>query len=171
MTRTRYWIGLGSNLGDRLGALSRAVAELGGRGLEIEAASRVWETAPRELEDQPAFLNAAVRARSAMDPPAVLAACKGAERSLGRRPGVRFGPRVIDCDVLVWEGGAWSDERLEVPHPRLAERRFALLPLLDLDPGLVLADGRRLDELLALLDPADQPAEPLGPGTAWALGR
>ena len=59
------------------------------------------------------------------------------EAELGRDPGgVRFGPRAIDCDLLLWDGGAWRDDALEMPHPRLAERRFALLPLLDLDPGL-----------------------------------
>jgi 2-amino-4-hydroxy-6-hydroxymethyldihydropteridine diphosphokinase len=72
---------------------------------------------------------------------------------------VRFGPRAIDCDLLLWEGGTWSDEALVIPHPRLAERRFALLPLLDLDPGLTLPDGRSLADLAAAIDPSEQPAE------------
>jgi 2-amino-4-hydroxy-6-hydroxymethyldihydropteridine diphosphokinase len=123
--------------------------------------SALYETAPREVLDQPAFLNAACRARTALAPPAVLDLAKATEAALGRRPGARYGPRAIDCDLLLWEGGRWSDERLEVPHPRLAERRFALLPLLDLDADLALPDGRRLADLAAALDPGEQPAQRL----------
>lgn len=164
----RYWLGLGANLGDRRAALAQAVRRLDADGHRVEAVSAVYETAPRDLEDQPAFLNAAVRVHSRLDPPDLLDAVKRIERDLGRDPaGVRFGPRTLDCDLLLWEGGAWRDERLEIPHPRLAERRFALLPLLDLDPGLRLPDGRALADLAARIDPADQPArrlpEPLVP--------
>jgi 2-amino-4-hydroxy-6-hydroxymethyldihydropteridine diphosphokinase len=157
----RYWLGLGANLGDRAAALQAAVDRLAERGLVIEAVSRLYETAPREVLDQPAFLNAACRAATDLAPPAVLDVAKDVERELGRLPGRRFGPRAIDCDLLLWEGGVWSEERLEIPHPRLAERRFALLPLLDLDPTLALPDGRPLTELAAALDPAEQPARAL----------
>jgi 2-amino-4-hydroxy-6-hydroxymethyldihydropteridine diphosphokinase len=159
-----YWIGLGANLGDRMASLGAAVEELGRRGLPAEAVSRAWETAPRELEDQPAFLNAAVRARSELAPAEALRACKEAEAALGRVPGRRYGPRAIDCDLLVWSGGEWREEALEIPHPRLGERRFALLPVLDLDPALRLPDGRALAELEAALDPAEQRATPLTEG-------
>ena len=108
------------------------------------------------------FRNAAARVRSDLAPRAMLAEAKRLEAELGRDPGgVRFGPRVIDCDLLLWDGGAYADDRLEIPHPRLHERRFALLPLLDLDPDLRLPDGRRLADLEALLDPVEQRAEPL----------
>ena len=157
----RYWLGLGANLGDRRAALADAVRWLGARH-QVEACSALYETAPRELEDQPAFLNAAVRVRSDLPPPDLLDQVKEMERELGRAPGgVRFGPRGIECDLLLWEGGTGRDERLEIPHPRLHERRFALLPLLDLDPGLSLPDGRRLADLAAAIDPAEQPAERL----------
>ena len=165
-----YWIGLGANLGDRRAALAGAVAELGRRGLRVEAASRIWETAPREIEDQPAFLNAAVRARSELPPPQALAVCKATEVALGRVEGVRAGPRAIDCDLLVWSRGDWFEDALEIPHPRLGERRFALLPLLDLDPELALPDGRRLDDLLSRLDPAAQPARVALDETGWFHG-
>jgi 2-amino-4-hydroxy-6-hydroxymethyldihydropteridine diphosphokinase len=92
----------------------------------------------------------------------VLDLAKALEGDLGRTPGVRFGPRAIDCDLLLWEGGEWRDERLQVPHPRLCERRFALVPVLDLDPGLRLPDGRRLADLLAALDPREQPVVAVG---------
>lgn len=155
----RYWLGLGANLGDRHAALAAAVAGLRDFAA-VEAVSPLWETAPRDLEDQPPFLNAAARVETGLAPRELLAAVKDLERDLGREPGgVRFGPRAIDCDLLLWEGGTWSDEALEIPHPRLAERRFALLPLLDLDPGLTLPDGRALADLAAAIDADEQPAE------------
>jgi len=160
----RYWLGLGANLGDRRAAMARAVGALEADGHRVEAVSPVYETAPRDLEDQPAFLNAAVRVATGVAPPDLLDAVKRIERDLGRDPGgPRYGPRTLDCDLLLWEGGAWTDERLQIPHPRLHERRFALLPLLDLDPALALPDGRALADLERALDPAEQPARRLGP--------
>ena len=154
----RYWLGLGANVGDRRATIHAAIARLR-RDHIVEAVSHLYETAPRERADQPAFINAAVRVASPLSPPELLASVKRLERELGRDPdGRRFGPRAIDCDLLVWEGGAWRDDALEIPHPRLAERRFALLPLLDLDPQLALPDGRRLADLEAALDPLEQPA-------------
>ena len=154
----RYWVGLGANLGDRRAAIEAAIAWLD-RAARVEAVSHPYETAPRDLIDQPVFLNAAARVASSLAPPEFLSQVKELERELGRDPGgVRFGPRAIDCDLLLWEGGVWSDADLEIPHPRLGERRFALLPLLEIDPDLALPDGRRLADLEALLDPLDQPA-------------
>lgn len=166
----RYWLGLGANLGDTRAALEAALGRLAARH-DLEAVSPAYLTAPRELSDQPPFLNAAARIRSDLDPPALLDEVKAMEAALGRDPGgVRFGPRAIDCDLLLWEGGEWRDDRLEIPHPRLARRRFALLPLLDLDPHLALPDGRRLADLEAALDASEQPAErlaaPLAPSRA-----
>ena len=158
---SRYWLGLGANLGDRAQTIAAAVRWLDAAH-GVEAVSRLYETAPREVTDQPAFLNAAARVASPLAPPAMLDEAKRLEADLGRAPGgVRFGPRAIDCDLLLWDGGAFADARLEIPHPRLAERRFALLPLLDLDPGLTLPDGRRLADLEAALDPREQRAEPV----------
>lgn len=155
---SRYWIGLGANLGDRVATITAAVEHLG-REATVEAVSALYETAPRDLADQPTFVNAAARVESGLTPPELLAVVKGIERTLGRRPGgVRFGPRAIDCDLLVWEEGEWCDDALEIPHPRLHERRFALLPLLDLDPGLTLPDGRTIAALEAAIDPKEQPA-------------
>ena len=118
----------------------------------VERVSGVYETAPREVEDQPLFLNAACRVRSDLDPPDLLAVLKQIESELGRVAGPRFGPRVIDLDILLWEGGAWGDDVLEVPHPRLTERRFAMVPLLDLDPGLALPGGAAVGDLASALD-------------------
>lgn len=165
----RYWVGLGANLGDRWAAIEHAIAWLE-RDAVVEAVSRPFETAPRELLDQPVFLNAAARVQTPLGPREFLRTVKELERELGRDPGgVRFGPRAIDCDLLLWEGGEWRDDQLEIPHPRLAERRFALLPLLDIDPGLRLPDGRALADLESALDPAEQPAERLN--RPFARGR
>lgn len=166
----RYWLGLGANVGDRRATIEAALGWLAA-ATRLEAVSAAYETAPRDLEDQPPFLNAAARVDTPLEPPALLAQVKRLERELGRDPGgVRFGPRAIDCDLLLWEGGAWRDATLEVPHPRLAERRFALLPLLDLDPDLTLPDGRALADLEAALDPLDQPARRLAEPLAQPRG-
>lgn len=127
--------------------------------MTVEAVSQIYETAPREVEDQPAFLNAACRIQTDLSPPALLALIKGIERDLGRVAGPRYGPRAIDLDILLWEGGEWHDTALEVPHPRLSERRFALVPVLDLDPDLVLGD-EPLAQIEARLDRDDQPVSP-----------
>lgn len=87
MSGGRYWLGLGANLGDRWAGLEAAVSALAGAGIGIEAVSGVYETAPRDLDDQPAFLNAAARVRSACTPPELLAVVKDIERRLGRDPG------------------------------------------------------------------------------------
>jgi 2-amino-4-hydroxy-6-hydroxymethyldihydropteridine diphosphokinase/dihydroneopterin aldolase len=156
-----YWLGLGSNLGDRLANLQGLVDALRDGGVQIDAISPVYDTAPREITDQPAFLNAVVRVRSELAPPALLAVAKRAERRLGRTGGgVRFGPRPADCDIVFWDGGIWREADLEIPHPRLTERRFVLIPLLDVGPELVHPDGRALAACDAALDPAEQPVRP-----------
>ncbi len=166
----RFWVGLGANLGDRRAAIEAAIAWLDREG-RVEAVSHPYETAPRDLLEQPVFLNAAARVVSSLAPPDFLRYVKGLERELGRDPaGVRFGPRAIDCDLLLWEGGRWSDDDLEIPHPRLGERRFALLPLLDIDPDLALPEGTPLSDLEAALDAAEQPAERLAAPFAWKPG-
>ena len=154
----RYWLGLGSNLGDRAAQLAAALASLARAGVRVEAVSPVYETAPRDLLDQPAFLNAAARVATDLAPPDLLRLVKRTERALGRTAGPRYGPRAVDCDLLLWDGGAFRDADLTIPHPRLGERRFALLPLLDLDPDLALPDGRRLADIAGAIDPAEQPA-------------
>lgn len=155
---TRYWIGLGANLGDRAGALRDALAALPAAGVEVEAVSSVYETAPQDLADQPPFLNAVARVRTPLAPLALLDALKAIEGARGRTAGgPRYGPRAIDLDVLLWERGAVANPRLRIPHPRLADRRFALVPLLELDPEARGPDGRRLADLAAALSEREQP--------------
>ena len=115
-------------------------------GVAVAAASSVYETAPQgEVLDQPDFLNAVLRVRTALGPEELLDAAKAVERDLGREPGgVRHGPRPIDVDVLLLGDLEYSSERLTLPHPEVTSRRFVLEPLLELDPGLALPDGTPL---------------------------
>jgi 2-amino-4-hydroxy-6-hydroxymethyldihydropteridine diphosphokinase len=149
------YLGLGSNVGDRIANLRAAREALAGHGVEVVASSCVYETAPQgEVTDQPDFLNACLRIRTDLEPEALLDVCKEVERELGRAAGgVRHGPRPIDVDVLLLGDLEHSSERLTLPHAEVAMRRFVLEPLLELDPGLRLPDGTPLEELLpAVLD-------------------
>jgi 2-amino-4-hydroxy-6-hydroxymethyldihydropteridine diphosphokinase len=151
------YLGLGSNLGDRREMLQAAVEDLWAHGVQVFASSSVYETEPvGEVLDQPAFLNACVRIETALAPEALLDACKAVESALGRASGgVRHGPRPVDADVLLLGNEAYASERLEIPHRELARRRFVLVPLLELDPGLELPDGTSLAGALAALEGQD----------------
>jgi 2-amino-4-hydroxy-6-hydroxymethyldihydropteridine diphosphokinase len=141
-------LGLGANLGDRLAALQSAVDGLAARGVVATDSSRVWESEPVGGPDgQPAYLNAVIRARTGLGPEGVLEACRSVEEDLGRVREVRWGPRTIDVDVLLIEGVVRSDHELTVPHPRMHERAFVLLPLLEIDPNAALPDGTRVIDL------------------------
>jgi 2-amino-4-hydroxy-6-hydroxymethyldihydropteridine diphosphokinase len=152
-------LGIGSNLGESVLNIAGLCAALRENGVEIEAGSALYETAPREIQDQPSFVNAAARVRTLLGPQELLDLVKRIEPELGRQPGVRFGPRVIDCDLLLWSGGMFESPTLTIPHPRLGERRFALVPLLEIDPDLSLPNGSTLAELEAAIDPVAQPVD------------
>ena len=145
-------LGLGSNEGDRRASLQAAVDALPAHGVQVLASSSVYETEPvGEVPDQREFLNACLRVRTALGPEALLDACKAVERVLGRRPGVRHGPRSIDVDLLLLGGERQRTPRLVLPHPDIASRRFVLVPLLELDPDLVIPGAGRAAEVLAAL--------------------
>jgi 2-amino-4-hydroxy-6-hydroxymethyldihydropteridine diphosphokinase len=145
------YLGLGSNEGDRRRRLEAAVMALPERGIEVTASSSVYETEPvGEVLDQREFYNACVRVETDLDPEGLLDVCKAVERALGRVPGgVRHGPRPIDLDLLLLDGIELSTERLTLPHPDLASRRFILVPLLELDPDLVVPGIGPLADALA----------------------
>jgi len=134
-------IGIGANLGDRLATMREAIARIGRLpGTSVSTRSRVYETAPVGGVAQPDFLNAAVLVECTLSPLALLDEMLRIERELGRdraRDTVRWGPRAIDLDVLWIEGLIVDDERLVVPHPRLVERAFAVVPLLDVAPHAI----------------------------------
>ena len=140
------YLGLGSNEGDRIRNLRSARDALGAHGAEVLAASSVYQTAPvGEVLNQPDFLNACLRIRTALGPEELLDAAKAVERELGREPGgVRHGQRPIDVDVLLLGDLEFSSERLSLPHPEVTNRRFVIEPLLELDPALTLPDGTPL---------------------------
>jgi len=149
------YLGLGTNLGDRLGNLRNAVLALA-PFVDVEATSRLYETAPVGILDQPAFLNMALRGTTRLDPLSLLQALKSLEKTLGRVDGVRWGPRLIDMDILLFGESSFSDPSLEVPHPRLTERRFALAPLADVGASaLHPPTGKAVAQLLAELPPDD----------------
>ena len=156
------YLGLGSNVGDRLALLRAARAELGRRGVRVVRSSPVYETEAAEgARGQPDFLNACVEALTELEPEELLDACKAAERALGRPPGgARHAPRPVDVDVLLLGDRVHSSERMTLPHPAIRERRFVLVPLLDLDPMLRLPDGAALSRALAAV--GDQRVEPFG---------
>jgi 2-amino-4-hydroxy-6-hydroxymethyldihydropteridine diphosphokinase len=129
------YISLGSNLGDRLANLERALDLLSLVCLELTS-SRVYETVPLFYRPQPLFLNLAARGRTTLPPQRLLKLIHDIERRLGRRPGRRNGPRPIDIDILIYGSLVIDSETLTVPHPGLTERRFVLRPLLELDPAL-----------------------------------
>lgn len=147
MTETAY-LGIGSNLGDRLALMQRAVELLGAEtGIVLTRCSRVWETDAVGGPPQPDFLNVVVRAEIDVAPHALLAACQRVEAALGRVRDVRWGPRTVDIDVLLIGAREVDEPALEVPHPRLHERAFVLMPLLEIDPDPVLPDGTRLADV------------------------
>jgi 2-amino-4-hydroxy-6-hydroxymethyldihydropteridine diphosphokinase len=150
------YLGLGSNVGDRRAHLLDAARSLPERGVEVLASSSVYETEPVGLVlDQRDFYNACLRVETALGPEELLDACKAVERVLGRvAGGPRHGPRPIDVDVLLLDGvSGYVSERLTLPHPEVTSRRFVLVPLLELDPGLTLPDGVRLADALDALAP------------------
>ena len=153
----RGYVGLGSNVGDRLEALRGAREALERRGIEVLASSSAYETAPQgEVLDQPDFLNACLAIETDLAPEELLDVCKAVEQDLGREPGgVRHGPRPIDVDVLLLGRIELETERLTLPHPEITSRRFVLEPLLELDGGLELPDGTPLAPLMDAV--ADQP--------------
>jgi len=150
----RAYVGLGSNLGDREAPLRQAVAALREvPGVRIVAVSAFRETDPVGFLDQPRFLNGAAAIETELSPQELLAALLEVERGLGRiRGGERYGPRTVDLDLLVYGDVTLAEPGLEIPHPRLHERRFALEPLAELAPGLEIPGKGPVEALLAELN-------------------
>ena len=150
----RVYIGLGSNVGDRLDRLQRAVSEMRAfPGLRVVAASPVYEAEAHVLRGQPTqpdHLNAVAEVVSSLPPRIVLEVLHKIERDLGRDPAApRWSPRTLDLDILLWEDLLLDTPGLTIPHLRLARRRFVLAPLADLAPGLAVPEaGRTVAELL-----------------------
>ncbi|MEX2587137.1 MAG: 2-amino-4-hydroxy-6-hydroxymethyldihydropteridine diphosphokinase [Actinomycetota bacterium] len=140
----KAYVGLGSNLGDRLENLKRAVAEMRACGLDVLAASSVYETDPVG-PPQPDFLNAAVEIDCDLPAGGIVPLLKNVEAKIGRGKAERWGPREIDLDLLLLGDQTVSEPGVTVPHPELTNRPFALVPVLELDPDLELPSGEPLE--------------------------
>ena len=130
------YLALGTNLGDRPANLKQAIAALTPQ-LEVKAKSQVYETPPWGFEDQPKFLNQVIKANTYLDPEPLLKHLKRLEVALGRKESFPNGPRLIDMDILFYDDLVLEKPSLILPHPRLHERGFVLLPLLEIAPNLV----------------------------------
>ncbi|MBI3445053.1 MAG: 2-amino-4-hydroxy-6-hydroxymethyldihydropteridine diphosphokinase [Magnetospirillum sp.] len=165
---TLVHLGLGTNLGDRAGNLRSALAALASVG-RLAALSQVWETAPLYVTDQPSFLNMAVALETVLAPMDLLVRLKAMEDELGRVASIRYGPRLIDLDILLYGDVVMESDRLTLPHPRLPERRFALAPLAEIAGNVAHPiSGTAIAVLLAALKD-DESIQEMGPLTSLTL--
>lgn len=156
------FVGIGSNVGDRAAFVRSAVEQLNAAdGVEITATSSLYETSPIGGPPQRSYVNMVIRMHCSLDHRELLELCQGIEQRLGREASdIRWGPRVVDLDILGFDNTKISEPDLEIPHPRMMGRRFVLIPLLEIDPGFADPWGSpyrdALDEAegeVALLEP------------------
>lgn len=133
----RVYLSLGSNRGERAANIARAIKELGERGVGVTRESSLYETEPVEYREQSWFLNSVVEAETKLQPLELLSTALEIERAIGRERRVPKGPRVIDIDILFYDGAVIETGELQVPHPRMAERRFVLVPLAEIARDLM----------------------------------
>lgn len=143
---TEAALGLGGNLGDPRTAIAEALSRLATRGVRLLARSSDYRTPPWGKTDQPAFVNACALVETQLSPHALLDACLAVEAEFGRVRLERWGPRTLDIDILTYDGLVLDDARLALPHPRLTERGFVLIPLAEIAPDL-LVGGKRVADL------------------------
>lgn len=154
-------LGLGGNLGDPLATIRTALDRLRDAGIVPLAVSSFYRTEPWGGTAQPDFVNLCAFAATTQSPQGLLAATQAIERDLGRTAGERWGPRVVDIDILAYEDVAVTTPELLVPHPRITERAFVLVPLAEIAPDLVV-DGRRVADWAWLVDRSG--VDRIGPG-------
>lgn len=164
------YLGLGSNLGDRTQYLVQACTVLHHHpAIEVQAVSSLYHTAPVGFTAQGWFLNAVARLQTTLCPQSLLSVTQATERRLGRTPGRRWGPRVIDLDILLYDQLEMRTPDLTIPHAALLERAFVLVPLYELAPDLRLPSGVWLRDVLATL-PTDDSVQQQGPFPPFADG-
>lgn len=165
------YIGLGSNIGDRTQHLVDACATLHRHpAITVPAVSSLYHTAPVGFTAQDWFLNAVARVETRLSPPALLDVTQATERRLGRVTTWRWGPRIIDLDLLLYDTLHVHTPSLTIPHAALHERRFVLVPLAELAPDVALPSGVRVREMLSAL-PEDDDVQLVGPFPAFADGQ
>jgi 2-amino-4-hydroxy-6-hydroxymethyldihydropteridine diphosphokinase len=146
------YLGLGTNIGDRQSNLARALKLLGER-LKIEKVSSIYETEPVGYVDQPKFLNAVCLVKTNIGPLQLLSLVKGIESNMGRDAGFPNGPRIIDIDIILYGNMSMIDPELTIPHPRMNERAFVLIPLVEIAPDLIHPFTKeRIDDLATIVE-------------------
>jgi 2-amino-4-hydroxy-6-hydroxymethyldihydropteridine diphosphokinase len=144
----RAYLSLGSNIGDRGFYLGESCRRIDSHAdIRIMKESRIYETEPWGLTDQPNFWNKVIEIETCLSPLELLEVCQLIEKSLGRVRLIRWGPRSIDIDILNYDNMEWKDERLILPHPRIEYREFVLAPLREIAPDYILPSGRRVFEV------------------------
>lgn len=163
----RAYLSLGGNLGEPAKSMAAALRMLDADPLtRVVAVSSLYRTSPWGKLDQPDFLNIAAEIVTRQTPHGLLDLCLGAERALKRVRGERWGPRIVDIDLLAFDGLSVHDAGLELPHPRMTERAFVLVPLAEIAPELVI-DGKTIADRSAAIDRAG--IEKLEGGQGWWL--
>ena len=153
-TEATCYLSLGSNLGDREGYLRAALGRLTTLDrVSVTRVSSVYETAPVGLTNQPPFLNLVLELRTSLTPRELLSACQEMENALGRTRDRRWGPRTVDLDILIYGDLTCAEGDLQLPHPRMLDRQFVLVPLAEIAPALLLADGHPAAESALPADP------------------
>jgi 2-amino-4-hydroxy-6-hydroxymethyldihydropteridine diphosphokinase len=147
---TKLYLSLGSNIGNRAENIARAIAALGERGVRVTRESSLYETEPLEIKEQPWFLNCAIEAETELSSERLMEVLLEIEREMGRERGVPKGPRLIDMDILLYGSEVVRAAGLEIPHPRMAERKFVLVPLAEIaaevnDPVSMMAIAEMLE--------------------------
>lgn len=151
---SRAVLSIGSNLGDRLATMQSALALLAAAGVRTVAVSPVYETDPVGGPEQPDYLNAVVVAETELSPYELLDVVNAAEDGLGRKRSERWGPRTVDIDIVVFDDVVSHDASLTLPHPRVAERAFVIVPWSDVEPDAQLPGGLPIAQLRAEIDDA-----------------
>lgn len=153
MTRQTVYLAFGANLGKPREQIEQGIMALTHEGVCVLDRSSWFDTEPVQVNDQPWFLNLVARAETSLDPYALLALCQRVEKQVGRVPSDRFGPRHLDIDILLYGDRCIESEELTIPHPRMEERRFVLIPLLEIAPELESPTlNQRYADVLSRLD-------------------
>ncbi|MGI6296735.1 MAG: 2-amino-4-hydroxy-6-hydroxymethyldihydropteridine diphosphokinase [Armatimonadota bacterium] len=163
------YLALGANIGDKEKTIRQAVRLLETGGCELTAASSLYATKPVGYTDQPDFLNAVIAVETDLSPYELLALCNSVERKLGRERTIRWGPRVIDIDILLYEDVEISETTLTLPHPSMLQRAFVLVPLAEIAPDVEVADGLSAEDAVRLV-PSEGVTLYHGPGWDWVDG-
>ncbi|HEY2459426.1 MAG TPA: 2-amino-4-hydroxy-6-hydroxymethyldihydropteridine diphosphokinase [Candidatus Acidoferrum sp.] len=170
MKAMKVYLALGSNVGEREKNLQRAIAALAGAGVRVTRASSIYETEPVDYLEQPWFLNCVVEAETELPPVELLRALRGIENAMGSKKEFAKGPRLIDLDILFYGDEIVDERELQVPHPRMAQRRFVLAPLAEIAAGV--RDPRTRKTVAEMLEESGDRSEvkKISSTAIWELG-